>query len=85
MVGQSDDVSWPGSQQKVNSSTLERGLAVVRGCFVESVEEPSVDVKCGLDRGVAEPVLNHPGMLASGDQQADMAMPQIVEPERRAH
>ena len=54
------------------------------GSLVQALERVSADVDGGLDRGMAKPLLDHPRMLALGDQQGGAARSQVAEPAQLA-
>jgi len=54
-------------------------LEAVGGGLVEAVEQVPVGVERRLDRGMAEALLDDLWMLALGDEQRGVGMPQIVE------
>ena len=61
------------------------GVEVVRGGFIEPVEEVSVHVEGGPDRGVAEALSDHFRMLIRRDKESDMAVSKVMKAARLTH
>ena len=60
----------------------EDGIESIGGRLIEAVEEVTIRVECGPDRGVTEPFLDHLGVLALPYQQGGVGVPEVVRAKR---
>jgi hypothetical protein len=64
---------------------MEARIEAVCGGLIEAFEKVSVGVESGPDRSMSEALLDHLRVLALGDQEGDVRVPQVVEAARLLH
>ena len=64
---------------------MEARIEALGGGLIEALEKVSVGVESGPNRSMSEALLDYLRVLALGDQEGDVRVPQVVEAARLFH